>query len=96
MGSSAAEIGGDTQHTFAIHHRRVGWSKIMRHYDVRFGQRQERFWRDPEQVTNHPLSHVLDVERTLPQVRIVNLAQGVGVAGGDFLKHPLNIETVFV
>src|SRR5580693_5797636 len=78
----------------AIHRSGIGRRKIVRDKNVRLGNSEKRFRRFALQIANHPLGHILNIERALPQIRIVDLAQRLGIAGGDFLKDPLNVAKV--
>ena len=46
------------------------------------------------QVANHSLCHVLNVQRTLSQIGIIDLIQCLGVTRGDFLKDPFDIAKI--
>ncbi len=66
----------------------------MRNQNVRFVQGKKRLGSFALQIANHALCHVLNVQRTLSKVRIVDLIQGLSVTCGNFLKDPLDIAKI--
>src|SRR5204863_8225110 len=57
-------------------------------------QRLERFRCFTLQISNHTASDVLNIERPLPQVRIINLAQSVGILSRYLLENEFDIAKV--
>jgi hypothetical protein len=66
----------------------------VRNKNVRLAQGEKCLGSLALQVANYAFGHVLNIERTLSQVRIVDLIQCFGVTGGDFLKNPLDIAKI--
>ena len=66
----------------------------MRDENVRLTQTKKCFGSFPLQVPDYSLGHVLDIERALAQIGIIDFGQGLGVMRGDFLKNPLDIAKV--
>jgi hypothetical protein len=66
----------------------------VRNKNVRLAQGKKRLGSFALQIANHALCHVLNVQRTLSKVRIVDLIQGLGVTRGDFLEDPLDIAKI--
>ena len=66
----------------------------MRNENVRLAQGKERLGSFALQIANHALCHVLNIQRTLSQIGIVDLIQGLGVTRGDFLEDPLDIAEI--
>ncbi len=94
MRSAAAQIGRDAQHAFPVHHRGIRRRQVVGHQNMRFVQFEKCLLRFSLQIANHALGYVLDVERPLAQVGIVDLAECFCVIGGDFLEHPLDITPI--
>ena len=88
------EIGGNTKDAFPVHHRGIGRSEIVRDQNVRLGQGQKWPGRFALEISNDPLGYILDVESALPQIRIIDLAQGFGITAGHFLEHPFHIGKI--
>ncbi len=63
----------------------------MRNQNVRLGQGKKCLRSLPLEVTNYPFCYVLNIQRALSQIRIIDLIQGLGVTRGDFLKNPFHI-----
>jgi len=61
---------------------------------VRLGQRHKRLGRFALQITDHAFGHILNVERALAQIWIVNLAEGFGVIVSHFLENPFHITEI--
>ena len=66
----------------------------MRHQNMRLRYGQERLCRFALQIPNHAPGHVLDIDSALAQIRIVDLAQRVGVTLRYFLKNIFNVAAV--
>ena len=66
----------------------------MRHQNMRLGYGQERLSRFALEVPNHASGHVLNIDSTLAQIRVVDLTQRVGVTLRYFLKNIFNIAAV--
>ena len=66
----------------------------MRHQNVLLGRRQESLRRLALQIPDHPPRHVLNIERALAQIGIVDLAQRLRVIGRHFVENKLHIAKV--
>ena len=66
----------------------------MRHEDVRLGHGEKRLGRFPLQIANDAAGHVLNIERALAQIRIVDLAQRFRVTLRHFLKNEFHVATI--
>src|SRR5260370_37435454 len=94
MRSTAPEIGRDPEHVRPVDTCGVRRSKIMRNQNMRLGHGKKCLRCFPLEVANYPLCHVLDIERTLSQVGIIDFIQRLGIPRGDFLENPLPIATI--
>src|SRR5205814_7059293 len=78
----------------AIHRRRIGRRDVVREKNVRVSQPEEILRRLALEISYDAPGHILNVERPLPKIGIVNLAQGLGVMRGHFLKNKLDVAKV--
>src|SRR4051812_43535562 len=92
--SAAAQIGGEAKHILTIHRRRVRRRNVVREENVRMGQRQKILRRFPLEITDYTASDVLDVERALAQIRIVDFAESIRVMRRNFLKDELDVAKI--
>ena len=66
----------------------------MRYQNVRLIKGNKCLGSFPLQVAYNSFRHVLDVERALPQVRIIDFIERLGVASCDFLENPFHIAKI--
>ena len=66
----------------------------MRNENVQLAQGQKCFGSFALEVANDPLCHILDIERALPQIRVVNFTQSLGVTRGDFLENRFHVAKI--
>ena len=66
----------------------------MRDKNVRLGQCEKRLRSFPLEVVNDTFCYVLNIESALSQVRVIDLVQGLGISGGDFLENPFHIAQI--
>ena len=88
---ATAQVGGNPEHEFSIHCRRVGRRQIVSDQNVRFTGGQERFGTFTLQIANNPTSDVLNIQGPLAQVWVVDFTQRFGVTGGDLLKNRFDV-----
>src|ERR1700758_1104975 len=86
MRGATTEIRRNPEHVRLVNACCVRWSEIMRDQNVRLVQSKECFGTFTLQVTNYTLCNVLDIERALSQVGIIDSVQGLGVSRGDLLE----------
>jgi hypothetical protein len=66
----------------------------VRNKNVLLGEGEECLGSLALQIANHSLCDVLNVQRTLSQIGIIDLIQCLGVTGGNFLKDPFHIAKI--
>ena len=94
MRGAATEIRRDPEHVRLVNACRIRRSEIMRDQNVRLVQSKECFGTFTLKVANYALCNVLDIERALSQVGIIDSIQGLGVSRGDFLENPFHIAKI--
>src|SRR6266478_9724476 len=94
MRGAAAEIGRDPEHVRSVDTCGIRRSKVMRNQNVRIGESKKCLRSFTLEVANYAYCHVLDIERALSQVGIVDFIQGLGVPCCDFLENPFHVAKI--
>src|SRR2546421_3341558 len=93
MGRATTKIGRDPEDAMSIDGSGVGGGKIVRDKDVRFAMQRNGAGRFALEIANDPTHHVLNIERALTQVRIIDMAKRLSVSRSDLMKNSLDIDT---
>ncbi len=94
MRGLAADIGGKPHHQRAVELRGVRGGQIMRDEDVRRGDAGEVTAPFAHQIMDHAAGDIMDIQRPFPQVRVVDLAQGLRVTSGHRAEDMLDVVPV--
>ena len=80
--SAASQIGRNTDHLLRVKHGGIGRREIVRDQNMPLARDRKRMRRLSLQIAHHATHYIIDIDRALAQVRIVDLAEGVRVALG--------------
>ena len=94
MRCAAPQIRGDAEDELSIHCRRVRRREIVRDQNVRRAGGHQPLWRFALKIAHDAPGYVLNVERALAQIWVVDLAQRLGVIARDFLKDPFDVAAL--
>ncbi len=89
-----AGVGGKSQHKFPVEQRGVRRRQTVREQDVRIVDFRERWRRLAHQVHQDAPGHVMHVQRTLPQVRVVHLFEQARVTSSHLLENRFDVAPV--
>ena len=94
MGGAASEVRCDAEDAMPVHRRRVRGCEIVGDKNVRFTWKRHRFWRLSLQIANDAAHDILNVQGAFAQIRIVDFAQCLCVAAGDFLEDRFDLDQI--
>src|SRR5437879_10693302 len=94
MRSATAEISRNSKHVRPVHACGVRRGKIMSNQNVRLSQGKKCLRSLSLEVANYPFCYVLNIQRALSQIGIIDLIQGLGVTRGDLLENPFYIVQI--
>ena len=94
VGGLAADVGAEAEDEGAVELRGVARVEVVGEEDVRGLDAREVAGLLAHQVVDDAAGDIVDVQRALAEVGVVDLAEGLGVAVGDALEDLLDVELV--